>query len=372
MRKPASFYFFKSKPINLGNKYERWRGVADLLGFATHERLRVEWMVFYYTIARENAALTSRHFGISRKTFYKWFKRFKGSKYDVHSLADHSKAPCHKRKWEVTLIQEGRIRRLRKRYPYYGKKKLEVLYRKEYCEEISTWKIERVIRKYKLYPDKVKAEKMARKRARARQKPKRRITQLMKEDRPCFLFQLDTIVIHWDGVKRYILTAVDHATKLGYARMYKNKSSRAAADFLYRLRYLVNQPIENLHTDNGSEFALEFERAAAKLNSQRYFSRVKTPKDNPEIERFNQTLEYEWLYNCNLSWDPEELNPRLTDWLIEYNFNRPHQSLGYLTPMEYIERELAKINSPMLPMWSASTIYCITAFGMLHYFLLLV
>jgi hypothetical protein len=47
----------------------------------------------------------------------------KGSKYNVKSLADQSKAPHHKRNWEVTLIQEERIRRLRKRYPYYDKKK---------------------------------------------------------------------------------------------------------------------------------------------------------------------------------------------------------------------------------------------------------
>jgi len=355
MIKSDSYYFFKTKPITPENRYERWRRVAELLGFTTLERLRVEWMVFYYKVAEENATLTAQHFGISRKTFYKWFNRFKGSKYDVQSLANQSKAPCHKRKWEVTLIQEERIRRSRKRYPYYGKNKLKVLYEKEYSEGISTWKIERVIRRYKLYPDKKKAEKTARKRARAHQKPKRRITQLVKEGRPCFLFQIDTIVIYWDKLKRYILTAVDHATKLGYARMYKNKSSRSAADFLYRLRYVVGQPIENLQTDNGSEFALEFERASAKLGIQRYFSRVKTPKDNPEIERFNQTLEYEWLYNSNLCLDPEELNPELTEWLIEYNFNRPHQSLGYLAPIGYIERELAKIHSPVLPMWSAST-----------------
>ena len=357
MRKPASFYFFKRKPIILKDRYECWRGVADISGFTSQERLRVEWMVFYYTAGKENAALTAQHFGISRKTFYKWCRRFRESKYNVDSLADRSRAPHRKRHWEVTLIQEERIRRLRKSYPYYGKKKLRVLYEKEYSEEISTWKIERVIRRHKLYPDQNKAEKTARKRARARKHPKKRITQLMKEGRPCFLFQLDTIVIYWNSLKRYILTAVDHASKLGYARMYKNKSSRSAVDFLYRLRYLVGQPIENLQTDNGSEFAWEFERASAKLGIQRYFSRVKTPKDNPEIERFNQTLEYEWLYNSNLCLDPEELNPELTEWLIEYNFNRPHQSLGYLAPMGYIERELAKIRSPVLPMWSASTTF---------------
>jgi putative transposase len=358
MRKSASFYFFKRKPIVRKDRYKCWREVADLLDFTPQERLRVEWMVFYYTAGKENAAQTAKYFGISRKTFHKWLKRFKDSKYNIKNLGDQSKAPYHKRNWEVTLIQEERIRRLRERYPYYGKKKLKVLYEKEYSEEISTWKIERVIRRHKLYPDKKKAEKTAKKRARARQKPKKRITHLVKEGRPYFLFQIDTIIIYWNNVKRYILTAVDHATKIGYARMYKNKSSRSAADFLYRLRYLVDQSIENLQTDNGSEFAWEFERATARLGIQRYFSRVKTPKDNSEVERFNQTLEYEWLYDCNLLLDPEELNPRLTEWLIEYNFNRPHQSLAYLSPIGYIEKELAKIRSPVLPMWSASTTYC--------------
>jgi len=40
MRKSASFYFFKTKPIILENRYEQWRGVADLLCLTTHERLR--------------------------------------------------------------------------------------------------------------------------------------------------------------------------------------------------------------------------------------------------------------------------------------------------------------------------------------------
>jgi len=341
----------------LPSKYDLWRGVADSLGFKAQERLRVEWMIFYYTIAKENALLTSRHFNISRKTFYKWFKRFKDSRYDVNDLADQSRAPYHRRNWEVTLIQEDRIKALRKKYPYYGKKKLKVLYEREYGEEISTWKIERVIRKHKLYPDRTKAEKTVRKRARAREKPKKRITQLTKDRKPYFLLQLDTIVIYWNNLKRYILTAVDHTTKLGYARMYKNKSSRVATDFLYRLKYLINQPIKNLQTDNGSEFALEFEKATVKLGIQRYFSRVRTPKDNPEAERFNQTLEYEWLYDSNLTLDPVELNPRLTEWLIEYNFNRPHETLDYLTPIEYTEKELIRIRGPsrVLPMWSAST-----------------
>ena len=112
-------------------------------------------------------------------------------------------------------------RRLRKRYIHYGKRKLKVLYRKHYSEDISCWKIERVIRKHKLYPDRIRQEKITRKQARAREKPKRRIIQLKKEGRLWFLLQIDTIVIYWDNLKRYIIAiaAVDHTSKLGYARM---------------------------------------------------------------------------------------------------------------------------------------------------------
>ncbi len=132
---------------------------------------------------------------------------------------------------------------------------------------MSTWKIESVIRRYKLDADQNKAEKTARKRARARQKAKKRTTQLVKGGEPCFLFQLDMIVIQWNSLQRYVMTAVDHATKLGCAGMRKNKRSRSAADFLYRLRYLVGQPIENLQTDNASEIAWEFERADGSYNT---------------------------------------------------------------------------------------------------------
>ena len=64
-----------------------------------------------------------------------------------------------------------------------------------------------------------------------------------------------------------------------------------------------------------------------------------------------QALDHEWLYNSNLSLDPEEFNPRLTEWLVEYNFNRPLQSLAYLIPVEYVEREFAKTQSPVLLMY---------------------
>ena len=67
----SSFYYFKTKPVEIKSKYERWRGVAELLKFSPKERLRVEWIIFYYTQVNQNACLTVKHFDISKKdSFY--------------------------------------------------------------------------------------------------------------------------------------------------------------------------------------------------------------------------------------------------------------------------------------------------------------
>jgi transposase InsO family protein len=66
------------------------------------------------------------------------------------------------------------------------------------------------------------------------------------------------------------------------------------------------------------------------------------------VERFNPTLEYEWLNDGHFTADCRRFNEALTDWLIEYNFHRPHEALAYLTPIEYIEQNSVNL----LLMWS--------------------
>ncbi|MBU2539996.1 integrase core domain-containing protein, partial [Patescibacteria group bacterium] len=46
-------------------------------------------------------------------------------------------------------------------------------------------------------------------------------------------------------------------------------------------------------------------------------------------------------------------NHNLTEWLIEYNFKRPHQSLNYETPIKF--NNSIKV-SPMYPSSTTSTI----------------
>ena len=341
---------FKRKPIVLKSKIDRWRIVANKLGISDKAKLRLEWMIFYETAGNHNAYLTAKHFNITPKTFYKWHKRF--SDGIVKNLEDEPTRPDHLRIWEVTFEEECRVKKLREKHLHYGKKKIKKLYHDEHHEQISTWKIERVIRKHDLYPDPIQQEKN-KKKLKNRQK-KNRIQNLTIKEEIFFLFHLDTIVIYWGSIKRYILTACDHTGKIAYARMYSAKSSRLAKDFLYRLHYLIDAPIANVQTDNGSEFYKEFEEAISFLEATHWFSRNRTPQDNSIVERFNQTLEDEWLNDGHFTPNIQAFNQILSDWLIEYNFHRPHETLAYETPISYYMNTL-NLTPNLLPMWSART-----------------
>ena len=56
-------------------------------------RMRLSWIMLYEQVG--NASYVHRHFGISRKTFYKWYKRYLSSGRDSASLRDMSRRPKH-------------------------------------------------------------------------------------------------------------------------------------------------------------------------------------------------------------------------------------------------------------------------------------
>jgi putative transposase len=265
------------------------------------------------------------------------------------SLEEHSRTPLQKRKRNISFLQRERIRNLRRKHVRWGKMKLRKQYQELYGEALSSWKFQRVIQEENLYYDKSAMQKRQARRRSSQEK--KRITALKKEKRVHYLWHVDTVIFTLpQGGYRYLLTAIDDTSKLAYARLYTTHSSKNAADFLRRLHYLTEGEIINLHHDNGSEFMLHFEKACTELSLPQYFSRVRTPKDNAVLERFNRTIQEEFIDLMTIGLeDAVEVNEYLTDWLIEYNSVRPHQALDYLTPLQYIDT--IKVS----PMLSSST-----------------
>lgn len=318
--------------------------LARLPWLSKEAKRRLAWFDYYHRC--ENISKTCRYFGISRKTFHYWKKRYQP--YRLESLEERSKRPKNTRKWQVSHIQELRIIALRRAHIRYGKEKLKILYQEQYGEPISSWKIQRVIEKHSLYyhPQTIYRQRAKRRHNQAR----KRITELQREGRNGFLIALDGITMMRAGMRRYILTGIDIYSKIAFARMYTTKHSKHAADFLRRIHYLLEGKMENVQTDNGSEFAKHFRDAMENFHLPHYFSRPKTPTDNPFDERFNRTLKEEFIALGNYTTDCAVFNQKLTEWLIEYNFRRPHQSLGYSTPINFHYK-----HHRVLPMYPSST-----------------
>lgn len=349
--KEKTRFFIKPKDPVVPDKWSLLRNLARK-NISVKAQLKLEWIIFYYTQGGKNAKSTAKHFGITRKTLHKWLSRFDEKNLD--SLEEESRAPLHVRQRQINPWERSRIIKLRKEHLKWGKMKLKQRYLKEYGEVISSWKIQKVIEGESLYPDKALAKKQREKKNRHRGQGKKRITQFQKKSITHYLWHVDTVLLTMStGGYRYLLTAIDEVSKLAYARLYTTHSSKGAKDFLLRLQYLTDKRIINLHHDNGSEFKKDFEKTCTDLNLPQWYSRPYTPKDNPVLERFNRTIQEEFVNYADVDpYDVADFNLKLLDFLIEYNSVRPHQTLAYLTPLEYID---SHIREEVLPMYSSST-----------------
>jgi len=186
--------------------------------------------------------------------------------------------------------------------------KIRAIYKRLHNENISSWYVQRVVEEYGLYFKKRKKQYIKRKSSIV----KKKITEFKTRPQTGFLLHLDTVVLHLSGVKRYVITAIDDYSKISYARVYKSHASISTVDFFKRLNYVLENKVVNVHTDNGSEFHKHFDQAITKLELTHWWSRVRTPKDNPGNERFNRTLKEEFLNWGNFHPDTSVFNKKLT------------------------------------------------------------
>jgi len=339
-----NWQYFPVKRRQIQTKYEIWRQTAKGL-ISPKARQRLEWLVLYQTKFNRNAALTCRYFGIARKTFYAWFKRF--DETNLRSLEDESHTPLTKRLPDYTHLEELRVIELRKNYPTAGRDKLVVLYADDYPDTIKPWSMRRIIHDRHLYAK--RAVKTNREKAQKKVVQKKRLTELALKPKTGFLVECDTIVFYDFGLKRYLLTAIDYYSRFGFAYMYKSKSSTHAADFLKRL-FLLFGLVNNVHVDNGSEFKRDFVLAAQTLGVDLYHARPHRAKDKARIERFNGTIQQEYIDLGHYTADVEQFNHNLVDWLVYYNFKRPHHSLGLKRPIEFATLATAEVLPILSPM----------------------
>jgi len=299
-------------------------------------KTRLAWMEYYQKTG--NARLTCRHFGISPDVFYRWKNRF--NKGYPKTLEDNrfSRKPYHLRQPTTPIEVVELIKELREHYPRWGKEKLAVLLKREgYIVSSST--IGRTISRLKQrgylkepITNYISAKKRYLRRDWAIRKPKDYRIKL-----PGDLIQLDTLDVRpLPDVIRKQFTARDVITKWDILEVYGHATSHLTARFLDTLITRCPYPITAIQIDGGSEFKGEFEQECKKRGIKLFVLPPRSPKLNGCVERSNRTHTEEFYEVNDFSLDLKELNQQLLEWEKVYNTVRPHQALGYLTPLEYI------------------------------------
>ena len=181
-------------------------------------------------------------------------------------------------------------------------------------------------------------------------KPRELRVKLRSKGHTGGLVKADSIVRFTNGLKRYIVTAIDKENKFAFAYAYKNHSSDSATDFMKKFKSVAPLQLTHVQTDNGSEFEHHFEIYLEKNNIVHFHTYPRCPKMNTEIERFNRTLSDAFIKQNRylLAYDIDTFNQKLIDWLLWYNTRRPHWTLGLVSPMQYIVSTLSAEESHML------------------------
>lgn len=276
------------------------------------------------------------HTKVNKRTLQRWKAALAASNGDVNALDPKSTAPKKRRVRCIPPDLEAKIIWYRTTYPRIGGKKLVPLLSKE-GYTVSRVYIDRCVSDLKergIIPNKVKLSFYAK----SGTHTERKQTKVKKHRRTTKRgIEIDTVVRHIDGYKRYVITAIDVQRRVSYARAYTNHSSSSARDFLKRLLLKVPFEIVEIQTDNGSEFAKHFHEACVLLGIKHYHTYPRCPKMNAHIERFNRTVSEDLIiYHRALLRDSvKDFNYVLDEWLYWYNEERLHESLGFLSPMEY-------------------------------------
>jgi len=298
---------------------------------------RLKWIDYYRKY--NNVSLTCRHFGISRSLFYKWFNRFKH--LGLRGLNNQSTKPNTVRQREIVWNVRNRIETLRRDNPAWSKYKISYLLKRDEGIIISPSSVNRIFHDRNLFWSSPISKSV---RATKRNWKIRRIRapKELRGSAPGSLVEIDVKVLNNFGATNYQFTAIDTCVKMKYIEIFSTKSAVCGQRFVEHMLNYFPFRVRHINSDNGGEFLSECHAYLEMRKITHYFSRARTPKDNPMVENTIKADEYEFWVWGNLSTTVQELNKKAKLWMEKFNTYRPHQALNYLTPMEYYEKILSR------------------------------
>ena len=299
------------------------------------ERLRI---IEFYKQYGEQA--TKEAFGANRQVISRWRQGLKRHDGALSGLVPKSTRPRRTRTMTVATEIVQFIRQIRQKHPRLGKEKIKPLL-DEFCQSkglkpIAESTIGKVIKRNKLfyqktgriYHDPGVKRPAHQKRLRVKRSPRH-------EDFGHII--ADTVERVTDGVKDYFYNAIDAKLKFALTLNYKRLNSKNMKDFYERFRSVYPLQVKDWQTDNGSENLGEFDKTLQRANIPHLFIYPRCPKINSIIERYNRTIQEEFIdNNLDIIHDKSLFHRSLAEYMVFYLTKRIHKSLDKMTPVDYL------------------------------------
>ncbi len=322
------------------HKYRRlMKTFQTTLAFDTSDvaRFRLHVLEYYYQYGLKP---TLDAFNIKKSTLYDWRRRYEQAGKRLNSLVPHSTRPRHLRHMETDWRLVVFIEQIRKKYGNTGARIIKP-FLDEYARSLGVASlgrttIEKVIRRNKLtFNHRTQAKKK-------KQKSRLRTRRSPRIKSPGFL-EVDTIEIRILDKKYFFVSIIDIFTRFARVELVKSRSSRHTKDSLKRFQQTYQYQIHTVQTDNGSEFLGNFDQYLVDQQIQHLFTYPRSPRVNGIVERFNRTVQDEFISRSDdFGVDQERFKTKLNNYLTWYNYKRPHSSLGYLSPVQFINSQIPK------------------------------
>jgi len=219
-----------------------------------------------------------------------------------------------------------RIRKLAARHKRYGVRRILARFRRE------GWRVNKK-RVHRIW----KEEGLQRKRKRKKKRVLGPTQGLpVKAEYPNHVWTYDFIEDRTErGGKLRMLCVLDEFTRENHhIRVDRSISAKKVIASLEWL-FLLHGPPEYIRSDNGPEFVAKALRAwLAERGAKTVYITPGSPWENPYIESFNDKFRDECL-NMQVFISGRHAEEVVEAWRKEYNEERPHSSLNYMTPAEF-------------------------------------
>jgi transposase InsO family protein len=290
------------------------------------------------TAGARSVARTCRHFGISRKTFYKWKRRY--AEHGAAGLCDRPRTP-HRSPRATPKEVVSKILYLRQHY-HFGPGKIADYLERFHQLSIARSSAHRILG----------AHGMNRLPANQKHRPHKKRWQRYEKPQPGHRLQVDVKFLERiPGTKKRLFqfTAIDDCTRIRVLKVYGACNQTTAVRFIDEVLRRLPFRVHVVQTDNGAEFQSRFHWHLERLDIRHVYIRPRTPHLNGKVERSHCVDDqefYQLLDKNGVTDDIHLFNEKLREWEDYYNYHRPHGALDGQTPYE---RLLAKARAGVSP-----------------------